>query len=98
MRRFLITAPAAILLTAGLATAPALAKKETCTAEGTQLRGQAATADAAAAKQALRYIATGEKLCEAGNERAAGKKFAAAAKALNVATASLDTGSGAAAK
>jgi len=94
MRRFLLAAPAAFVLTAGLfvATAtPAFAKDETCATTPAQLRTIAATADAAAAKKALRNISIGEKLCEAGNERAAGKKFEVAMKALNVDSASLQT-------
>ena len=90
MRRFLIAAPAAIL-TAGLFVAPASAKDEACATTPAQLRTIASTADASTAKQALRYIATGEKLCEAGAEREAGKKFAAAMKTLNVEAASLTT-------
>jgi hypothetical protein len=90
MRRFLIAAPAAFALTAGLlVAAPAFAKDEACATTPAQLRNIVTTADATAAKQALRYIATGEKLCEAGADREAGKKFAAAMKVLNVDSASL---------
>lgn len=94
MRRLFVAAPAAIALTAGLflvTAAPAFAN-ETCATTPAQLRtAAAATADASAAKRALRYVSTGEALCEAGNERAAEKKFAAAMKALNVDSASLTT-------
>lgn len=83
MRRLIL---AACLLTA----APALAD-EACSTTPAQIRNVAATADAAAAKRALGYVSTGEKLCEAGNERAANKKFAAAMKVLNVDSASLGT-------
>jgi hypothetical protein len=84
MRRIMIAA-----LTAGLFAAPALASDEACATAPSQLRTVASTADAATAKKAIRYISTGEKLCEAGNEREAGKKFAAAMKTLNVDSASL---------
>lgn len=92
MPRFFVAAPAALALTAGLflATAtPALAADAECAATPTQLRTVAATAEASVAKKALGYVNIGQKLCEEGNERAAGKKFAAAAKALNVDVASL---------
>ena len=94
MRRLFVAAPAAIALTAGLflvTATPAFAADEACAATPAQLRTIAATADAAAAKRALGYVSIGEKLCEAGNERAAGKKFAAAMKTLNVDAAALTT-------
>jgi hypothetical protein len=92
MRRLLIAAPAAIALTAGIflvAATPALAGDAECAAAPAQLRTAAATAEASVARRALGYINVGQKLCEEGNERAAGKKFAAAAKTLGVDTASL---------
>ncbi len=85
MRNLLIAAAAAGLFGAA---APASAD-ETCTATSSQLRSVAATADVAAAKKALGFVSIGEKLCDQGADRAAGKKFAAAAKALNVDLASL---------
>ncbi|MFC3713585.1 hypothetical protein ACFOMD_13475 [Sphingoaurantiacus capsulatus] len=86
MRNLLIAAATAGLF---LAAAPASAD-ETCAASPSALRTAASTsADAAAAKKALGFVAIGEKLCDAGADRAAGKKFAAAAKALNVDLASL---------
>ena len=93
MRRLFVAAPAAIALTAGLflvTATPALAAA-TCATAPAQLRTAAATADASTAKRALRYVSTGEALCQAGNERAAEKKFAAAMKALNVDDAALTT-------
>jgi len=84
MRRILIAA-----LAAGFAAAPALANDKACETTPAQLRTIASTADASTARNALRHIATGEKLCEAGNERQAGKKFVAAMKLLNVDSASL---------
>lgn len=85
MRNLLITAAAAGLF---IAAAPASAD-ESCSTTSSQLRTVAATADAAAAKKALGFVSIGEKLCDQGADRAAGKKFAAAAKALNVDLASL---------
>jgi hypothetical protein len=87
MRNLLIAASAAALF---VAAAPVLAADD-CAATPSQLRNIAASADAASAKKALGYVSIGEKLCEAGNERAAGKKFAAAAKTLNVDLATLTT-------
>jgi hypothetical protein len=91
MRRLFVAAPAAIALTAGLflVTATPAFANETCATAPAQLRTAAAAADASTAKRALRYVSTGEALCEAGNDRAAEKKFAAAMKALNVDSASL---------
>lgn len=91
MRRLFVAAPAAIALTAGLflVTATPAFANETCATTPAQLRTVAATVDASTAKRALRYVATGEALCDAGNDRAAEKKFAAAMKALNVDSASL---------
>ena len=71
-----------------LVAAPAVAE-ETCATTPAQIRSVAATAEAGVAKRALGYVSIGEKLCEAGNERAANKKFAAAMKTLNVDAASL---------
>ncbi len=85
MRNLLIAAATAGLF---IVSAPASAD-ESCSATSSQLRSVAATADAAAAKKALGFVSIGEKLCDQGADRAAGKKFAAAAKALNVDLASL---------
>jgi hypothetical protein len=86
MNRTLFTAPAAFLVSATIlfATATPAVAAEKCAAVPTQVRQVAATADASAAKQALRYAAVGEKLCEAGNDRAANKKFEAAFSALGI--------------
>ncbi|MFC3711760.1 hypothetical protein ACFOMD_04210 [Sphingoaurantiacus capsulatus] len=86
MNRALITAPAAFLISATMifATAAPAAAAERCAAVPTQVRAAAATADASAAKQALRFASVGEKLCEAGNDRAANKKFEAAFAALGI--------------
>jgi hypothetical protein len=90
MRRLIAAAPA-LALTAGLFLATPASADETCATTPAQLRTAAASADASVAKRALGYISIGEKLCEAGNERAANKKFAAAMKTLNVDAASLTT-------
>lgn len=86
MNRTFFTAPAAFLVSATIlfATATPAAAAEKCAAVPTQVREAAVTADASAAKQALRYVAVGQKLCEAGNDRAANKKFAAAFTALGI--------------
>ena len=91
MRRLFVATPAALALTAGLFLAAPAVADETCATTPAQLRTVAASADASVAKRALGYISIGEKLCEAGNERAANKKFAAAMKTLNVDAASLPT-------
>ena len=83
MRRLIL---AALLLTA----APAFAD-EACSTTPAQIRNAATTADANAAKRALGYVSIGEKLCEAGNERAANKKFSSAIKVLNADPPSLCT-------
>ena len=88
MNRTLIAAPVAFLVSTGClfaAAGPAMAASdERCTTLPGQVRQAAATADGSAARQALRYVSIGEKLCEAGNERAATKKFAAAMKTLGL--------------
>lgn len=50
-----------------------------------QARTAAASADTKQRSAASRHIATGVKLCEAGNERAAAKQFRAALKVAGVA-------------
>jgi hypothetical protein len=86
MNRNLITAPAAFLVAATIlfGTAAPAAAAESCEAVPAQIREAAATADAKAAKRALGYASIGAKLCEAGNDRAANKKFKAALTALGV--------------
>src|SRR5688500_18599095 len=86
MNRNLITAPAAFLVSAVLlfgAATPAAAG-ESCQAVPAQIREAAASADASSARKALGYASIGEKLCEAGNDRAAGKKFKAVLTALGI--------------
>jgi len=87
MNRAFVTTPIALLVSAGFmlaAAGPAAAADPRCTTLPAQARAAAQTADPSTARSALRHIATGEKLCEAGNEREAGKKFAAAFKTLGV--------------
>jgi len=91
MNRSLIAIPAAIAVTVftlGIST-PAFAQVDACSAAPGALRAAAAAVDTSVAKKALGNIATGEKLCEAGNELAASRKFKVAAKALNVDYATL---------
>lgn len=91
MNRTFFTAPAAMLVSGFIlfGTASPASAAESCQSVPTQIREAAATADASTAKRVLGYASIGEKLCEAGNDRAANKKFAAAAKTLNVDVASL---------
>jgi hypothetical protein len=56
-----------------------------CTALVDQARTAAAGTDAKKQANAARLVATGVKLCEAGNERAAAKQFRAALKIAGVA-------------
>ncbi len=81
---------AATLSFAGLmaTTSPAQAMSSTdyrCTGLVDQARTAAQGADAKKQGNANRLIATGVKLCEAGNERAAAKQFRAALKITGVA-------------
>ena len=87
MNRLFVTAPVAFLVSAGFlfaAAGPAMAADARCQAYPVQLREAAATAHVGRAKAALRQISVGEKLCEAGNERAGVKKFTAAMKTLGI--------------
>jgi hypothetical protein len=56
-----------------------------CTQLVEQARTAAASADTKKQANASRLVATGVKLCEAGNERAAAKQFRAALKIAGVA-------------
>lgn len=93
-KRFLIAAPIAVAVSAafiGAAASPADAATATnCSTTPAQLRAAAATAASPAAqRKALGLVATGELLCRDNSNFEAGKKFAAAAKALNIDVASL---------
>lgn len=61
-----------------------------CTGLVEQARTAAATVDAKKQGATKRHIATGMKLCEAGNERAAAKQFRAALKVAGVAEVETD--------
>ncbi len=90
MNRILFTAPLAFVVSALFVTAsvsPASASDAACAAMPSNIRSVAANAEAETAKKALKYVRTGELLCEAGNERAAQKKFETAYKTLGVAEA-----------
>lgn len=84
-------AGAAVLAFAGLVatTSPAQAQAAStdyrCTALVEQARTAATGAQGAKQTSANRFVATGLKLCEAGNERAAAKQFRAALKVVGVA-------------
>lgn len=93
MNRAFLTAPLAIVVSSvfmfaaagpASASASASAGDQTCTARYGEIRAAALTAEAAVARQAFRQLDIGVKLCEAGNARAAGKKFAAAARTLGI--------------
>lgn len=85
MTRILIAT--ALLALAAIAT-PAAAREGACTSTP-QIRSAAATARPEQAQKALRAVATAEKLCEEGNDRAARDKLALAMKTLGVEQASL---------
>lgn len=81
----------AITIAAGFSV-PALAvDASACTTSPTAIRNAATSAQPEQAKKALRLVSVGEKLCEAGGRSEAGKKFAAAAKALGTDLAALTT-------
>ncbi len=90
--RFLIVPVAALISTVfvGAAATPAVAREAvSCTAAPAQLRTAAATADQSTQRKVLGLVNTGEKLCAADAKFEAGKKFAAAAKALGTDMAQL---------
>jgi hypothetical protein len=82
---------ATLLSFAGLMASTQAAQAQTgstdyrCTALVDQARTAAASTDAKKQASASRLVATGVKLCEAGNERAAAKQFRAALKIAGVA-------------
>ncbi len=85
MNRFLIAAPAALIFTiATLAGAtPVMARESGCVA-APQVRSAAASAQPDQARKALGYLATAEKLCDAGNDRAGKAKLEVAMKTLGL--------------
>lgn len=94
MNRILFTAPVALIASAlfvSASIAPANAGDDAvCSATPAQLRTAAETAAPEAAGKALKTIKVGEALCEAGNERAAAKKFKLAQTQLGVQQASAE--------
>lgn len=89
--RIIIAAPVAIALSAVFVGAAAYAAPSaaTCTTTPVQLRAAAGSATTDRQKSALMLISTGERLCAADAPAEAGKKFAAAARALGVDMAAL---------
>ena len=86
MNRSLLTVPLALAISMGFLVAvagPAQAREANC-GDTSAIRAAAAAAEPGAAKTALRQLDIGVKLCEAGNERAASRKFATAARLLGV--------------
>ena len=68
----------------GLAVGPAFAADQSCQTIAADIRAAAATADEKSARRAFRKADIGERLCQAGNERAADKQFTRALKALGL--------------
>jgi hypothetical protein len=91
--RILVAAPLALALAAAFvgAAVPAYAAPSQAVCETTpgQLRAAGATAPAGAQQKAAILISTGEHLCADQARGEAAKKFAAAARILNVDLASL---------
>lgn len=91
----------AIVAASGLAfaglmasTTPAYAQSSSdyrCSGLAEQAHVAAAGAEAGKQASAKRFVSTGKKLCEAGNERAAAKQFRAALKIAGVAEVETDS-------
>lgn len=81
----------AITIAAGFAAPAVAADANTCKSTPVAIRNAAATAQPEQAKKALRLVSVGEQLCDAGGRSEAGKKFAAAAKALGTDLAAINT-------
>ena len=86
---FAIVAASALAFTGLIATAsPAYAQSGSdyrCAGLAEQAHVAANGAEAGKQSSAKRFVSTGKKLCEAGNERAAAKQFRAALKIAGVA-------------
>lgn len=82
----LLAAAGSALALSAVAVAPAQANARDyrCGGLAEQARSAAENADASKQRVAKRYVATGLKLCEAGNERAAAQQFRSALKASGV--------------
>ena len=91
--RFLVAAPLAIALATAFvgAAANAATPAATCDTTPGQLRAASSTAPASAQQRAAILIATGEHLCADQARGEAAKKFAAAARILNVDLAATGT-------
>ena len=91
---FAIVAASALAFTGLMAsTSPAYAQSGSdyrCAGLAEQAHVAATGVDGSKQASAKRFVSTGKKLCEAGNERAAAKQFRAALKVAGVAEA--DTG------
>ena len=75
-------------------TSPAYAQGSAdyrCTGLADQANTAADSAQGGKQASAKRFVATGKKLCEAGNERAAAKQFRAALKVAGVAEVQTDS-------
>ena len=77
---------------AAVLVSPAAARESGCVA-APQVRAAAATAPAEQQQKALRAVATAEKLCEAGNDRAGKQKIEVAMKALGLDEAKISAAS-----
>ncbi|PQM28511.1 hypothetical protein CVO77_08605 [Sphingopyxis lindanitolerans] len=93
---FAIVAASALAFTGLIAsTSPAYAQTGSSDYRCSALAEQAYTAangvDSDKQASAKRFVATGNKLCEAGNERAAAKQFRAALKLAGVAEVETDS-------
>ena len=62
-----------------------------CTGLADQARTAADSTESGKQASAKRFVSTGKKLCEAGNERAAAKQFRAALKIAGVAEVATDS-------
>ena len=93
IRRFLVAAPFAVAFAAAFVGAAAYAAPTPTVCDTTPgaLRAAGASAPAAAQQKAAILISTGEHLCADDARGEAAKKFAAAARILNVDLATLGT-------
>ena len=92
---FAIVAASALAFTGLIATAsPAYAQSASdyrCAGLAEQAHVAASGVEGSKQSSAKRFVSTGKKLCEAGNERAAAKQFRAALKIAGVAEVETDS-------
>ena len=92
---FAIVAASALAFTGLIATAsPAYAQSASdyrCAGLAEQAHVAASGVEGTKQSSAKRFVSTGKKLCEAGNERAAAKQFRAALKIAGVAEVETDS-------